>query len=151
MDVTLLPAGFDALTVPVTVESPSGSRIRARRVLDELNSIPGSDPESPPDSDVATYTVPLDEDRVVSVSMPGSLRPYDAVVVVDHLRELADGLANAAGTADFERSARQELLRLSRDLADAAASRLDDAQKEHLLEAYDLFRQAVVEYLRGAE
>jgi hypothetical protein len=120
-------------------------------VLDELNCTRGSVLDRPQDSEVATYTVRLDEDRVVSVSMPGSLRPDDAVVVVDQLRELADGLASAAGTADVERAARDELLRLSQDLADAAASRLDEAQKAHLLEAYDLFRQAVVEYLRGAE
>ncbi len=87
----------------------------------------------------------------MSVSMPESIRPRDIGHVIGQLRELADGLAIAAGTTDYELAAREELLRLSDDLAEAASHALDGSQRAHLIQAYDLFRQAVVEYLRGAE
>jgi hypothetical protein len=120
-------------------------------VLEKLSSNRCDEPGKARDPSVTTYKVRLDKDTFLSVTLPGSLRPEDAILVVEQLRELADGLANAAGTADFDLAAREELLRLSEDLARAAAPRLDEAQRVHLLDAYDLFRQAVVAYLRGAE
>jgi hypothetical protein len=120
-------------------------------VLEKLSNNRGDDPDTARESSVTTYKVRLEKDTFLSVTLPGSLRPDDAIVVIDQLRELADGLASAAGTTDFDLAAREELLRLSEDLEHAAAPRLDEAQRAHLLEAYDLFRQAVVAYLRGPE
>jgi len=136
--------------ITATVDSPSESRVRSRQVFERLSSTRSVNPPGAGASTLATYKVGLGKGGALSVTLPASVGPGQVAVIVDQLRELADALAYAAQLPDCEPMAREELLRLSDDLAEAAESPLDGAQKEHLLQAYDLFRQAVVAYLNGS-
>jgi hypothetical protein len=99
---------------------------------------------------LASYSVPLEENAVLRVTLPATLSTDHLIEVIDQLRELADSLAAAARLPEYEPAAREELLRMCDDLEEDTAVRFERDQ-DPLLVAYDQFREAVADYLRTVD
>jgi hypothetical protein len=100
------------------------------------------------DAYISRYSVALVGGGSLVVCMPASLRQQDASEVVGQFAELTDVLEQEHGLLDRESSAREALLVGTEILRQAARESLDLEEARQLIASYDLYREAVAEYLR---
>ena len=101
------------------------------------------------DDYISRYSVALAGGGSLVVRMPASLRQEDAREVVGQFADLTEVLEQEHGLLDQEPSARDALLVAAELLHRATRQSLDLDEARQLIASYDLYREAVVGYLRA--
>jgi hypothetical protein len=95
------------------------------------------------------FRIDFDDGERLTVSLLASLGAKKTLVMVEHLRELADSLEAGAHPLVSEVVARRELIRLGVQIRRAFESSRDAKESDALLRTCRDYHEAVMEYLHG--